>query len=137
MYLLHLSISSQVLVQTRNRQFLNPRVPRSYLKNKIDATYNHTNTNQELMNIILLLDENKSSGPSSIPVNLKTTLPVIITPLYKLINHFFDPGVFPNAIKISTPYRKIEKLLKKYGCRTFIDLKMALDTVITIFYCKN
>ena len=54
------------------------------------------------MNIIHLLDENKFSGPSSIPVNLlKIAVPVIITPLCKLINHSFDSGVFPDALKIS------------------------------------
>ena len=54
------------------------------------------------MNITLLIDENKSSGPSSIPVNLlKIALPFITTPLCKLINHSFDSGVFPDAIKIS------------------------------------
>ena len=47
------------------------------------------------MNIILLLDENKSSGPSRLPVKLiKIALPVIIIPLCKLINHSFDTGIF-------------------------------------------
>ena len=59
----------------------------------------HT-TNEELMNIILLLHENKSSRPSSIPVKL-LKITVIIVPLCELINHFFDTGIFPDAIKIS------------------------------------
>ena len=44
---------------------------RTYLKNKIDANFIIAHrTNEELMNIILFVDEHKSSGPSSIPVNL-------------------------------------------------------------------
>ena len=54
------------------------------------------------MNIILLLDEKKSSGPSSIRVELlKIAPPVIINPLCKLINHSFITGIFSDTVKIT------------------------------------
>ena len=99
------------------------------LKNIIDANFiiAHT-TNEELMNIILLLVENTSPVPSSIPVNLlNIALPVIITPLCKLINHSFDTGVFPDAIKISKviPFIKqghlrISIITDQYYCSQFL-----------------
>ena len=75
----------------------------SYLKNIINTDFIIAHTsNEELMNIILTLDGNKSSGPSSIPVKLlKIALPMIINPLCKLINHSFTTGIFPDAVKIS------------------------------------
>ena len=79
------------------------KCPTSYLKNRINTDFIIAHTsNEELMNIILSLDGNKSSGPSSIPVKLlKIALPVIINPLCKLINHSFPTGIFPDAVKIS------------------------------------
>ena len=67
------------------------KCPTPYLKNRINTDFIIAHTsNEELMNIILLLDEKKSSGPSSMPVKLlKIALPVIINPLCKLINHSF------------------------------------------------
>ena len=45
--------------------------------------------------------QNKSSGPSSIPIKLLTLIPdLIIIPLCKLINTSFLTGVFPDALKI-------------------------------------
>ena len=79
-----------------------------YIKDNLETierndlkAFAHT-SNDELMNIILSLDEKKSTGPSSIPVKLlKIALPVIINPLCKLINHSFKTGIFPDAVKIS------------------------------------
>ena len=107
------------------------RAPRSYLKNKIDANFIIAQTtNEELMNIILLLDENKSSGPSSIPVNLlKIALPVIITTLCKLINHSFDSGVFPDAIKIS-------KVIPIYKAGSFQDINNYRPISLLLIFSK-
>ena len=47
------------------------KCPSSYLKSRINTDFIIAHTlNEELMNIILSLDGNKSSGPSSIPVKL-------------------------------------------------------------------
>ena len=79
------------------------KCPTAYLKNRINTDFIIAHTsNDELMKIILLLDEKKSTGPSSIPVKLlKIALPVIINPLCKLVNHSFITGIFPDAVKIS------------------------------------
>ena len=79
------------------------KCPTTYLKNRINTDFIIAHTsNDELMNIILLLDEKKSTGPSSIPMKLlKIALPVVINPLRKLINHSFITGIFPDAVKIS------------------------------------
>ena len=79
------------------------KCPTSHLKNRINTDFIIAHTsNEELMNIILLLDENKSSGPASILVKLlKIALPAIINPLCKLINHYFITGIFPDAVKIT------------------------------------
>ena len=71
------------------------RYPSSYLKNRINTDFIIAHTsNEELRNIILSLDENKSSGPSSIPVKLlKIALPVIINLLCKFTT--------PDTVKIS------------------------------------
>ena len=46
--------------------------------------------------------ENKSTGPHSIPIKLLKLVPdLILMPLCKIINHSFQTGVFPDALKIS------------------------------------
>ena len=55
------------------------------------------------MTIILLLDMNKSSGPSDVPINvLKKAAPTIVP---YLVNHIFnlsfDQGIFPDLMKLA------------------------------------
>ena len=46
--------------------------------------------------------ENKSTGPQSIPIKLLKLIPdLILVPLCKIINHSFQTGVFPDALKLS------------------------------------
>ena len=74
--------------------------PTSYLKNRIPSDF--LTSNDEILDIILSLDDKKSSGPSSIPIKLlKIAAPYVIIPLCDIINHSFITGVFPNAIKIA------------------------------------
>ena len=77
--------------------------PTSYLKNRIDTNFFIAHTSEdEILKIILSLDDNKSSGPSSIPIKLlKIAAPYVITPLSDIVNHSFLTGVFPSAIKIA------------------------------------
>ena len=46
--------------------------------------------------------ENKSTEPQSIPIKLLKLIPdLILIPLCKIINHSFQTGVYPDALKIS------------------------------------
>ena len=46
--------------------------------------------------------ENKSTGPHSFPIKLFKLVPdLILMPLCKIINHSFQTGVFPDALKNS------------------------------------
>ena len=46
--------------------------------------------------------ENKSTGPQSIPIKLLKLIPdLILIPLCRIINHSFQTGVYPDALKIS------------------------------------
>ena len=46
--------------------------------------------------------ENKSTGPQSITIKLLKLIPdLILVPLCKIINHSFQTGVFPDALKLS------------------------------------
>ena len=54
------------------------------------------------MTIILLLDDNKSSGPSDIPIKiLKIAAPIIIPQLVKIFNLSFKKGIFPDLMKLA------------------------------------
>ena len=83
------------------------------------------------MNIILLLDEKKYSGPSSIPVKLlKMALPVIINPLCKLINHSFIPGIFPDAVEIT----KVIPILKAGSTQ---DVNNYRPNIFVVYFQQN
>ena len=57
-------------------------------------------SNEEILDIINSL-ENKSTGPSSIPLKLLSIIPeLIILPLACIINISFLTGVYPNLLKI-------------------------------------
>ena len=54
------------------------------------------------MTILLLLDDNKSSGPSDIPIKiLKIAAPIIIPQLVSIFNLSFKNGVFPDLMKLA------------------------------------
>ena len=54
------------------------------------------------MTILLLLDDNKSTGISSIPIKLlKIAAPIIVTYLVSIINLSFIKGTFPNLMKLA------------------------------------
>ena len=54
------------------------------------------------MTTLLLLDDNKSSGPSDIPIKiLKIAAPIIIPQLVKIFNLSFKKGVFPDLMKLA------------------------------------
>lgn len=75
------------------QSFVNPT---SYLKNRIPSDFLIAHTsNAEILDIILSLDDKKSSGPSSIPIKLlKIAAPYVIIPLCDIINHSFITGDF-------------------------------------------
>ena len=75
--------------------------PERYLKNRNQFNFIVAHiSNEELLDIINSL-ENKSTGPSSIPIKLLKLIPdLIIMPLCKIINTSFITGVFPSALKI-------------------------------------
>ena len=57
-------------------------------------------SNEEILDIINSL-ENKSTGPSSIPLKLLSLIPdLIILPLAYIINMSFITGEYPNLLKI-------------------------------------
>ena len=57
-------------------------------------------SNEEILDIITSL-ENKSTGPSSIPLKLLSLIPdLIILPLAYIINMSFITGEYPNLLKI-------------------------------------
>ena len=82
---------------------INPKTkPENFLKNRNDSEFVITNiTEEEVLEIIDHL-ENKSVGPTSIPINLlKITSRQIIKPLCEIISLSFSQGIFPEELKIS------------------------------------
>ena len=54
------------------------------------------------MTLLLSLDDNKSSGPSDIPIKiLKIAAPIIVPQLVKVFNLSFENGVFPDLMKLA------------------------------------
>ena len=75
--------------------------PVYYLKNRNQFNFivAHIST-EEILDIIKSL-ENKSTGPSSIPIKLLSLIPdLIVLPICRIINTSFTTGVFPDALKI-------------------------------------
>ena len=75
--------------------------PENFLKNR--NQYNliiaHI-SNEEVLEIIKSLN-NKSTGPSNIPLNLlQTVADLIVFPLCHIINMSFSKGIFPEKLKI-------------------------------------
>ena len=82
---------------------VNPKIkPEKYLKNRNQLNFLIAHiSNEEVLDIINQL-ENKSTGPQSIPIKLLKLIPdLILVPQCKIINHSFQTGVFPDALKLS------------------------------------
>ena len=81
---------------------VNPKTkPEKFLKNRNQLNFLISHISNEVLEIINQL-ENKSTGPHSIPIKLLKLVPdLILMPLCKIINHSFQTGVFPDALKIS------------------------------------
>ena len=77
--------------------------PMSYLRNRVNINFTITpTTNAEVMTILLLLDDNKSTGISSIPTKLlKIAAPIIVPYLVSIINLSFIKGTFPKLMKLA------------------------------------
>ena len=57
-------------------------------------------TEIEVSRILSNLMGSSSSGPDLVPTRVvKSTIPVIVAPLTKVINRSFERGVFPQALK--------------------------------------
>ena len=89
-----------------NTEDLIPKVPNispsKFLKNRnqINFAIAHV-SNEEILDIIHSL-ENKSSGPSSIPLKmLSARLDLISLPLAHIINMSLITGVYPDLLKIA------------------------------------
>ena len=88
---------------------LDKNIPISHKPNGISSSLGQRNLNsfivsptypQEIINIILNLDDKKSSGPHSIPVKLlKLASNHIAIPLSNIFNSSFQEGIFPNLCK--------------------------------------
>ena len=82
-----------------------PKVPNishsKFLKNRNQMKFVIAHvSNEEILDIINSL-ENKSTGPSSIPLKLLSLIPdLIILPLAYIINMSFITGEYPNLLKI-------------------------------------
>ena len=88
----------------KNTENAIPKVPNispNFLKNRIQTNFIIAHSaNEEIVDIINSL-ENKSTGPSSIPVKLLRLIPdIIIIPLAYIINMSLKPGVYPNLLKL-------------------------------------
>ena len=88
-----------------NTENLIPKVPNispsKFLRNRnqINFVIAHV-ANEEILDIINPL-ENKSTGPSSIPLKMLSVIPdLIIIPLAHIINMSFLTGVYPDLLKI-------------------------------------
>ena len=81
----------------------NLRNPNIYLSTKIPHSLILSPTSpQEISNIINLIDESKSSGPSSIPTKVLKLVNNQISPILSVIcNSSFDEGIFPDKNKIA------------------------------------
>ena len=56
----------------------------------------------EILNLISTLNNNKSSGPFSIPTDIfKMTGNIMASPLTEIINLSFSTGIYPNNLKIA------------------------------------
>ena len=75
--------------------------PSKFLKNRNQMKFVMAHvSNEEILDIINSL-ENKSTGPSSIPLKLLSLIPdLIILPLADIINMSFITGEYPNLLKI-------------------------------------
>ena len=80
-----------------------PISPLSFLRNRVLTNFSFQTTNiTKVMTTLLLLDDNKSSGPSDIPIKiLKIAAPIIIPQLVKIFNLSFKKGVFPDLMKLA------------------------------------
>ena len=82
-----------------------PRVPdispTNFLQNRINTNFIIAHiSNEEILDVIKTL-ENKSTGPSSIPLKLLSLIPdLIIMPLAFIINLSIMTGEYPNLLKI-------------------------------------
>ena len=66
----------------------------------------------EILNLISTLNNNKSSGPFSIPTDIfKMTGNIMASPLTEIINLSFSTGIYPNNLKIA----KIIPVFKNKG----------------------
>ena len=82
---------------------VNPKIkPEKYLKNRNQLNFLIAHiSNEEVLDIINQL-QNKATRPQSIPIKLQELIPdLILIPLCKIINHSFQTGVFPDALKLS------------------------------------
>ena len=75
--------------------------PENFLKNRnqFNLTISHI-SNEEVLKIINSLS-NKTTGPTSIPLNLlHSVADIIVFPLCYIINMSFSKGIFPGKLKI-------------------------------------
>ena len=76
--------------------------PMSYLRNRVNLNLIIASTTNAEVMILLPLDDNKSTGISSIPTKLvKIAAPIIVPYLVSIINLSFIKGTFPNLMKLA------------------------------------
>ena len=82
-------------------------LPTKFLKNRMQVNFVIAHiSNEEILDIINSL-ENKSTGPSSIPLKLLSLIPdLIIIPLVYIINMSLLTGKYPDLLKVVSPIHK-------------------------------
>ena len=83
-----------------------PRTPistMSFLRSRVVNDFCFVNTSiTDVMIILLQLDDNKSSGPTDLPIKiLKIAAPLIVPHLVSIFNLSFKTGKFPNLMKLA------------------------------------
>ena len=78
-----------------------PTSPLTFLRNRVLTHFSFQSTStSQVMTILLSLDDNKSSGPSDIPIKiLKIAAPIIVP--HFVFNLSFKNGVFPDLMKLA------------------------------------
>ena len=82
---------------------ITPISPMAFLSSRVELNFSISPTTiQEVMFLLLQLDDNKSTGPSNIPIKLlKVAGPIIVPLLVSIFNLSFSTGQFPDLMKLA------------------------------------
>ena len=80
-----------------------PISPLKFLRNRVAKNFSFRPTTiADVMTILLSLDDNKSPGPSDVPIKvLKIAAPIIVPHLSRIYNLSLAKGIFPDLMKLA------------------------------------